>query len=133
MDGSVAAMASGRQRQDSVWSRWERLDDLSLVQVAVNAVDEAALAAVDVVHTEQVRGRAGADKSASPPRPSKKDTALTPDAAALAHVLTDLAANREEDDERLSMAQLSRQVGLPVSKVRENLEAISDASQYDYF
>lgn len=138
VDGSLAEEASTRQRQDSVWARWDSPSTgLDVVTVNSSFVDDAAELAAGLVDTTQVRGRSapeGFDKRAKVSRVDSGDHEVVPrEVAELAGAIRQLALHRDEGASDLTVGDLSRHVGLPVSKVRANLQAISDASSLDLY
>jgi hypothetical protein len=58
------------------------------------------------------------------------------DTAVLAGLVTQMSRHRDQssdDDRRISIAELSRQVGLPVSKVRSDVAQIGRASRLNLY
>jgi len=120
-EGSIAERAASQLRLDGAWARWDTLEDepAAVTPVDPTLVDAAAQAVSQLIVTDEL----GVDQFTEP-------ISLSSVSVDLGRYLTEMASeeSRGEERDKIDVSELSRQVGLPVSKVRKSLRAISDAS-----
>lgn len=123
-EGTIAEAAATELRLDGAWARWDALDTVAArspaTPIDADLADEAAQAITELLPADQLPTSVGTDP-----------VAITDDSRDIARYVTAMAATQrtaEGDPVGLDISQLSRQMKLPVSKVRKELRAIADAA-----
>jgi hypothetical protein len=120
-EGSLAERAASRLRLDGAWARWDSLEEFPepVDDLDETLADDAAQAIFELIAIDDLAGDLGPDP-----------TPLSSESLDIARYLTDVAAQERTGGSRhkIAIGDLSRQIGLPVAKVRRDLQAISEAS-----
>ncbi len=124
-DGSIAERAASHLRLDGAWTRWDTLDEEPEPAIAADPslVDSAARAISDLLVTDELTGDAAAEPGN-----------LSSESIKMARYLTEIADQEQGSGtaaSKMDLTSFSRQMNLPVSKVRRDLRAIGEASSIE--
>jgi hypothetical protein len=126
--GSIAELASSRLRSDGAWARWGSLEAVQMTEESPGLFDAAAesireLFDADAIWAEEDGVLDGNAEGAAP----------TVEVAQMAQYVNEMAEQQRRRGviEKIDVAQLSRQVGLPTAAVKRGLRGIDKASSAD--